>query len=189
MRVKGIEFVQIPGKPYSMSKTEITVGQYRQCVDAGTCSTSGLTKYDSCNWSKLDRDDHPITCVDWNQAKQFAQWAGGYLPASEQWEFAAKGGEGYKYAGSNNLDEVGWYIKNSGGSTHPVGQKKSNGYGLYDMSGNVWEWTMTGSANRKRVFRGGGWYDVPSIARIVFRYRTFPSYRNNNLGFRVVKFK
>jgi formylglycine-generating enzyme len=131
-------------KSFYMSKTEVTVGQYRACVQAGGCSTDGLTKDRKCNWNKSNRENHPINCVDWNQARRFAKWAGGDLPSEAQWEYAARGGQGnrYKYAGSNDADKVGWFDKNTNDSgTHPVGQKK-NGYGLFDLSGNVWEWTL-----------------------------------------------
>ena len=79
------------------------------------------------------------------------------LPTEEEWEYAARGGQNYKYAGSNNLNEVGWFDVNSGDMTHPVAQKKPNGYGLYDMSGNVWEWCWDISENYNdcRCDRGG----------------------------------
>lgn len=98
------------------------------------------------------------------------------LPTEAEWEYAARGGRNYKYAGSNDLKSVAWYENNSRGKTHPVGQLLPNGYGLYDMSGNVWEWCedythesyegipIDGSAwtidgnNDRRVLRGSSWY-------------------------------
>ena len=170
-------------KAFLMSETEVTLAQYRKCVKAGRC-TEPFTRYSSCTWDKSGRDNHPINCIDWGQARTFAVWAGGDLPTEAQWEYAARRGQDYKYAGSNNADKVAWYADNSGGSTHSVKTKKPNGYGLYDMSGNVWEWTLDewhgnykGAPSRaekpwgnvskciqkydigssRRVIRGGGW--------------------------------
>ncbi len=83
------------------------------------------------------------------------------LPQKTEWEYAAKGGRksrGYKYSGSNNVDEVAWYLGNSEGRTHPVGRKKPNELGIYDMSGNVWEWCDNKSKS-DRIYCGGSWLD------------------------------
>jgi formylglycine-generating enzyme required for sulfatase activity len=139
-----------------------------------------------------------ITC-DWN--------ANGYrLPTEAEWEFAAKGGtKEYittEYSGSNSVGAVAWYDGNSGNSTHPVGTKAANSLGIYDMSGNVWEWCWdwyggysSGSqtdprgavSGADRVMRGGGWYSSAAYVRSAFRYYDTPSNRNSSHGFRLVR--
>ena len=226
--LSGIDFIKIPGgsfkmgskkgdsdekpvrrvtiKSFLMSKTEVTVGQYRKCVEVGTCSPPNTGTY--CNWDKSDRKDHPINCVDWNQARAFAKWAGGDLPSEAEWEYAARGGQRFTYAGSNDPDEVAWYSSNSGGGTKPVGGKKKNEFGLYDMSGNVWEWVLDehkdsysgaprdGTAVCKsptcrqgaprRVRRGGCWSVVAGYPlRVANRIYNSPDGRLIILGFRL----
>ena len=137
-------------------------------------------------------------CLSQLGGKRFA------LPTEAQWEFAARGGnksQGYKYAGSNNLPSVAWYEDNSDGSTHAVGTKSPNELGLYDMSGNVWEWCQdwygsyssssqsnpASPANGSyRVYRGGSWGSDARDCRVSNRGRSTPSNRFNFLGFRLV---
>lgn len=118
--------------------------------------------------------------------------ADGYrLPTVEEWQYAAKGGLEFKYSGSDNLDEVGWYCKNSEEKTHPVAQKKPNGYGLYDMSGNVWEWCWdhasgVGSASG-RCFCGGSWFSNACYCEVGYKYWINANDSCSDLGFRIVR--
>lgn len=135
------------------------------------------------------------------------------LPTEAEWEYAAGGGmkdrnsngsRQYTYAGSNDLGSHGWYNDNSGSKTHPVGQKRPNGLGLYDMSGNVWEWCQdpwhdnyvgapaNGQARKSSsspdiVARGGGWLSIPHYCRVAYRGYNPPGHRGNNLGFRLAR--
>ena len=118
------------------------------------------------------------------------------LPTSDEWTFAAKGGQNFKYSGSDNIDEVGWYDENSDNETHPVAQKKSNGYGLYDMSGNVEEWVWDEPRGKRnyRYSRGGEYRDSASYCELFYQWDSsgYGSYyyahdRRDNFGFRVVR--
>jgi formylglycine-generating enzyme required for sulfatase activity len=149
--------------------------------------------------------------VSWNDVREFIKKLnqktnGNFrLPTEAEWEYAARGGNksrGYKYAGSNNIDEVAWYWENSGNKTHPVGTKQANELGLYDMSGNVGEWCsdwydgyyysdslqrnpqgpLSGSA---RVIRGGSWYNDARICQVAYRFNNSPDGSNGDLGFRL----
>jgi formylglycine-generating enzyme required for sulfatase activity len=157
-------------------------------------------------------DACPVEQVSWNDVQEFIvrlnNLSGGAryrLPTEAEWEYAARGGSqsrSYQYAGSNYLDEVAWYDDNSGGKTHAVKGKKSNELGLYDMSGNVWEWCsdwygsyssgsqtnpVGASSGSSRVYRGGSWYDVPADCRVAFRINLAPGGRNFTLGFRLAR--
>lgn len=128
--------------------------------------------------------------------------ANGYrLPTEAEWEWLARGGENYTYAGSDTIDDVAWYTENTNDTgTREVKTKAPNGYGLYDMSGNVWEWcwdwygsissssTADGAASGDyRVQRGGSWYNNDNICRVDYCSSNYPSYRSYNYGFRVVR--
>ena len=141
---------------------------------------------------------------DWSKKVKWNKNANGYRLLTEaEWEYCARAGQSFKYSGSNNIDEVGWYSSNSGSETHPVGQKKANGFGLNDMSGNVWEWVWDswkreyGSSTTdpvhidmsspRRVYRGGGWSDDAGYSRVSYRGRYYASYRDSNRGFRFLR--
>ena len=116
--------------------------------------------------------------------------ADGYrLPTVEEWQYAAKGGEDYEYAGSDNIDKVAWYEDNRGYTTHPVAQKKANGYGLYDMSGNVWEWCRDVYPNDSdfRCSCGGSWDYSAGSCKVDCRDYCYAGYRGYGLGFRLVR--
>jgi formylglycine-generating enzyme required for sulfatase activity len=115
--------------------------------------------------------------------------ANGYrLPLEKEWEWAARGGvqsQGYTYSGSNTIDEVAWYGTNSGGETKVVGTKAANELGIYDMSGNVWEWCWDASdANRRN--RGGSWLYSAGYCTVVFQSSSTPTRSITGIGFRVV---
>ena len=119
------------------------------------------------------------------------------MPTEAEWEYAARGGnksKGYLYSGGNTMDNVGWYEDNSDITNHPVAQKSANELGLYDMSGNVWEWCSdwegsyssspqtnpTGpSTGSYRVLRGGGWVNSATYCRVAKRFSNLPSYRSD----------
>ena len=116
--------------------------------------------------------------------------ANGYrLPTVEEWQYAAEGGQEFKYSGSDNLDEVGWYDDNSGNKTHPVAQKSPNGYGLYDMSGNVWEWCWDSDpgGSKSRYLCGGGWSSNAYYCEVGYEFWIIAYGTYDDLGFRVVR--
>ena len=141
---------------------------------------------------------------DWSKKVTWNQDADGYrLPTEAEWEYCARGGESHLYAGSNNIDEVAWHDDNSNDETHLVGQKKANGFGLHDMSGNVYEWVWDSyyreykssvkepiyveSSSSDRTLRGGGYCDATADVRISARLGLDASDRLDFHGFRFVR--
>jgi formylglycine-generating enzyme required for sulfatase activity len=185
---------------FYMSKYQVTQAQWRAVMGS-----------DPSELYNKGCDQCPVEGVSFEDVKEFiaklnAQTGKDYrLPTEAEWEYAARGGQPDTYAGSHDIDRVAWYYGNyqssrhgSQGTTHPVGQLKANDYGLYDMSGNVWEWCndwykgypgssgvpdYTGS---HRVLRGGGWNYLAQYCRVADRNYVTPAFRDGYIGFRLV---
>ena len=162
------------------------------------------------NPSYFKGDDLPVEQVSWYDCQEFLSKLNKItgknfrLPTEAEWEFAARGGKksrGYQYSGSNNFSDVAWYAVNSGCKTHAVGSKQANELGIYDMSGNVWEWCQdwykgyssssqvnpTGAnSGSNRVFRGGSWFDAARSCRSSCRSNNTPVTRYYFFGLRLV---
>lgn len=141
--------------------------------------------------------------ADWNKAELDMNKNGFRLPTEAEWEWAAKGGKEYQWAGTNTeagLKNYAWYRSNSGSKTHEVKKKSPNGYGLYDMTGNTWEWywdwygslpassgaDYAGPASGSyRVLRGGSWGNNANYCAVGIRYNDNPGYGYSGLGFRL----
>lgn len=197
-----------------IGQTEVTQGQWERVMGSNpsfykgtdlpveTVSWLDAVKY--CN--RLSNAEGLAECyriegekVEWVGAPR----CGGYrLPTEAEWEYAARAGQSTAYAGSDNLDAVAWYDKNSAGKTHPVGKKVANGWGLYDMSGNVCEWVWDWNADypggtildpmgswsgSTRVARGGSWDQRDQPARVAYRGSGEPGNGLRNRGFRLVR--
>ena len=143
-------------------------------------------------------DDCPVEQVSWSDAQEFISKLNALtgkryrLPTEAEWDYAAKGGShshGYDYGGGNDIDEVGWYSGNSENKTHPVGQKKANELGLFDITGNVWEWCQDWSDNnlQYRVLRGGSWGGGAIACRVSSRGLDHPDLRDSDNGLRLAQ--
>ena len=179
---------------FSIDRTEVTLGDYRKCVDAGACTPStrpfvGDARDLShlCNWDKPGRDNEPVNCVNWVQASAYCKWAGRRLPTSAEWEKAARGTDGRVYPWGN-IWEDGRANVNSG-SLEPVGKYPSGAsqYGVLDMVGNVFEWVQDRNPDGGRDLRGGSWDVARDFARVSRRNWTNPRYSNADVGFRCAR--
>jgi formylglycine-generating enzyme len=204
---------------FYIGKYEVTQEQYERVMgsnpsyfkDSGkNAPVEKVTWYDAVEFcNKLSEQEGLQKCYSGsgNSIKCDFSKNGYRLPTEAEWEYAAKGGsksKGYKYSGSNNLGEVGWYGDNSGVKTHSVGGKKSNELGIYDMSGNVWEWCWdwygdySSSAQTNphgqgsgssRLLRGGSWNYFARNCRTANRNFYYPSYSLSFIGFRLCRNK
>lgn len=180
-------------KGFWMGKTEVTQAQWKSVMGHNPSYDKG--------------DDRPVEMVSWDDCQEFCKNTGLQLPTEAQWEYACRAGSTGEYAGTGNLDDMGWYdgnsggkTHNSGGKTHPVGTKQPNAWGLYDMHGNVGEWCADwkgaypegavtdpkgASSGSRRVARGGSWDDGAASCRSAYRGYDYPPSTHYDLGFRL----
>ena len=187
-------------KPFKMGVHEVTQTQYERLMGVNPSHFKGA--------------DNPVHRVSWNDAVEFcrrlselpAEKAAGNvyrLPTEAEWEYACRAGTATKFSFGDDESELGdyaWYGVNCDQKTHPVGSKKPNAWGLYDMYGNVWEWCQDweedypigsvtdpsgATSGSYRVARGGSWDDTAGFCRSAYRSRYGPSYRSYRYGFRV----
>jgi formylglycine-generating enzyme required for sulfatase activity len=178
-----LDFEMVLVGDFSIGKYEVTQAQWKSVMGN--------------NPSYFKGDNLPVEEVSWNDVQDFLvklnQLTGKRyrLPTESEWEYAAEGGRynsKYEYAGSNDIGSVGWYAGNSGNQTHPVGQKQPNDLGIYDMSGNVWEWCSDWhDILQNRVVRGGGgsWSNAPAYVGVAKRDYFPTAYLNSSGGFRL----
>ena len=187
---------QVTLNSYYIGETEVTQELWKQVM--------------GYNPSQHVGDSYPVECVSWNDCVEFcqrlSQKTGCHfrLPTEAEWEYAARGGnlsKGYKFSGSNLIEDVAWSLEISDSISHPVRQKQPNELGLYDMTGNAWEICSdlyaryTGeneynpqgpsTSEKGRVRRGGGWLNRANYSRVSYRYYTPHGQRNDFLGFRL----
>ena len=162
-------------------------------------SIDGSTNPD--DWGAVPTESDDPLRDKWDAATCNFEADGYRLPTEAEWEWLARGGENYEYAGSDNVDDVAWRKSNTNDTgTREVKTKAPNGYGLYDMSGNVWEWCWDrngsissstaadgASSGSYRVCRGGSWRSIANVASVSYRSSDGPNYRGRSLGFRVVR--
>ncbi|MEX8499855.1 MAG: formylglycine-generating enzyme family protein [Leptothrix ochracea] len=213
----------------AMSRFELQKGEFARFVDDAGYKTEAetgdgcwlwqngeLNKGAGTSWRNpgFEQDDHhPVVCVSWNDAQAYVKWLSQKtsktyrLPSEAEWEFAARARSTTRYSfGSEDarLADFAWFTKVSEGHTHAVGEKKPNGFGLFDVHGNAWEWTQDcwhdtyinaptdGNAwddpvCQRRVFRGGSWGESPRLTRTAARVAIAPSNRGNFVGMRIVR--
>jgi len=185
---------------FLVDRTEVTVEQYRRCVEAGQCTSPAGGP--GCNWARGERSSHPVNCVDWSQAVAHCAWAGKRLPTEAEWEKAARGTTGATYPWGEAAPGCRLAVMGGCGAsgTSPAGSREPCD-GVHDMAGNVWEWVSDRyqqghyrigpnrdpggpTTGESRVARGGGWQDDARDLRAARRDHALPHYQHVDLGFR-----
>jgi len=204
-REKPIHKVTIKNS-FELGKYPVTVGEYLHFVKA--------TKKEILEkWSKK-KENHPVTDVSWDDAVEYCSWLNEQqkeyvyrLPTEAEWEYACRAGTTTTWSFGDDegvLKEYAWYSKNSDGSTHEVGKREKNPWGLKDMHGNVWEWCQDDYVDnykntpkdgkpyidknaKSKILRGGSWFSYAYVTRSSYRNGGDPTNRINDVGFRLLR--
>jgi len=203
--------VQIPSSEFTMGSTESedetphTVFLAEYWIDRYEVTQEHFEQVMGDNPADFHGPHHPVEQATWYEARDYCQKVGKRLPTEAEWEKAARGGTTTNYYWGESIDGAfAWYWGNSQRTTHPVGQRKPNAFGLYDMLGNVWEWVADyyedsyyrnsprnnprgPFTSKYRIIRGGSWRDLESFLRTSRRNYDLPSGRFNHIGFRCAK--
>jgi len=197
---------------FYIGKYEITQKQWFEIMGTDVHQQRDKCSKDLWTDSESKGDNHPMHCVSWDDTQEFIkklnEKTGKHyrLPTEAEWEYAARGGNksrGYMYSGSNDADEVAWHKGNSERELHPIGMKKANEIGIYDMSGNAWEWVedwfarvysndsivrdpQGPASGWQHIRRGGNWMLDAGFARVAYRF-SIPEYSRTDvlMGFRL----
>ncbi|MFN0174623.1 MAG: formylglycine-generating enzyme family protein, partial [Saprospiraceae bacterium] len=218
-RRSGLEIVPVTGGTFTMGSPESEKGRHEdECQHQVTVQSFSIGKYEvtQADWREIMGEDPPelgfkgcgecpVESVSWNDVQDFLKALNKIhpgknyrLPTEAEWEYAARGGnksEGYQYSGSKYLKKVAWYDGNSGSKTHRVGELAANELGIFDMSGNVWEWcqdkygpypgcSFPSSITFGRVLRGGSWGNDHNGSSVGRRDVNYPDLRSRYGGFR-----
>ncbi len=218
----GMKFTLIPAGEFMMGSEEFNSSKPVHTVKIRTPFYLGIYPVTQREWkaimgnnpSEFNGNDLPVESISWNEVQDFIkklnekEGTNKYrLPTEAEWEYAARAGTTTRYSfvdDDSKLVEYAWYSENSGNKTHPVGKKKANPWGLYDVHGNVWEWvqdewhdTYNGAPNdgstwedgvsANRVFRGGSWNYLAGLCRSAYRSNFGPGVRALYLGFRLLQ--
>ncbi len=193
---------------FQLARYEVTLGQFRRFIDA-----TGRSNYLTDDFLEANRygDDVPVVMVSWEQAMAFIAWLNDMdsayryrLPSEAEWEYAARAGSNTHWSFHGRYRDYAWYASNSDGHPHPVGKKRPNAWGLYDMHGNVWEWTADWydaqfyarspkrdparlRAGTYRVVRGGSFEHSASDLRSANRGNALPDQGYAFVGFRLLR--
>ncbi|MBN2695678.1 SUMF1/EgtB/PvdO family nonheme iron enzyme [bacterium] len=190
------EYEEIFVSNFEIDKYEITVSEFKSCVDSGNCSEPIFSTVDTdCNYNNSNRLNHPINCVNYKQAEDYCKWVGKRLPTSNEWEKSARGTELTVYPwGDNGLNcnfaNIFDTDKGCGSkATSSVGSKELGAsiYQVYDLIGNVWEWTST-SKEQYKIVKGGAWnIHLKKMFTISYNGTSLESISSPSLGFRCAK--